>query len=101
MRKSGIAAVIVSGATASIIGLAAPAVAAPSGPGSAAQTISELQADGYTVTAPQFAEGALAADVARLRQVGHTFTRTDTGVAGAGDSLATTVTSKTVYVDVK
>src|SRR6266849_832382 len=31
--------------------------------------IESLQADGYTVTAPQFPEPALAADVARLRQV--------------------------------
>ena len=31
--------------------------------------IERLQADGYHVTAPQFAESALAADVARLRQV--------------------------------
>src|SRR6476619_1522105 len=31
--------------------------------------IQSLQADGYTVTAPQFPETSLAADVARLRQV--------------------------------
>jgi pimeloyl-ACP methyl ester carboxylesterase len=31
--------------------------------------IQALQADGYTVTAPQFPETSLAADVARLRQV--------------------------------
>src|SRR5437667_7168665 len=31
--------------------------------------IERLQADGYTVTAPQFPMAALAADVARLRQV--------------------------------
>jgi pimeloyl-ACP methyl ester carboxylesterase len=31
--------------------------------------IESLQADGYTVTAPQFPETSLAADVARLRQV--------------------------------
>src|ERR1700694_4395286 len=31
--------------------------------------IEALQADGYTVTAPQFPETSLAADVARLRQV--------------------------------
>src|SRR5438034_5938796 len=31
--------------------------------------IERLQADGYTVTAPQFPLTALAADVARLRQV--------------------------------
>ena len=33
--------------------------------------IERLQADGYTVTAPQFPESTLAADVARLRQVLH------------------------------
>src|SRR5712675_1927030 len=31
--------------------------------------IERLQADGYNVTAPQFPETSLAADVARLRQV--------------------------------
>jgi pimeloyl-ACP methyl ester carboxylesterase len=31
--------------------------------------IEHLQADGYHVTAPQFPESSLAADVARLRQV--------------------------------
>src|SRR5947207_7587108 len=31
--------------------------------------IERLQADGYNVTAPQFPESSLAADVARLRQV--------------------------------
>src|ERR1700742_2032939 len=31
--------------------------------------IEQLQASGYTVTAPQFPESSLAADVARLRQV--------------------------------
>ena len=33
--------------------------------------IERLQADGYTVAAPQFPESSLAADVARLRQVLH------------------------------
>ncbi len=33
------------------------------------EVIESLQADGYTVTAPQFPEASLAADVARLRQV--------------------------------
>src|SRR3984893_17606080 len=33
------------------------------------EVIESLQADGYTVTAPQFAETSLAADVKRLRQV--------------------------------
>jgi pimeloyl-ACP methyl ester carboxylesterase len=33
--------------------------------------IGRLQSDGYTVTAPQFPESSLAADVARLREVLH------------------------------
>ena len=36
---------------------------------SRAAVIERLQADGYHVTAPQFPESSLAADVARLRQV--------------------------------
>ncbi|MDT5162741.1 MAG: hypothetical protein QOC90_3051, partial [Mycobacterium sp.] len=32
---------------------------------------------------------------------GQTFSRTDTGLPGAGDDIYTTVTDKTVYVDVK
>jgi hypothetical protein len=32
---------------------------------------------------------------------GQTFSRTDTGVPGAGNDISTTVTRKTVYVDVK
>jgi hypothetical protein len=31
---------------------------------------------------------------------GQTFSRTDSGVPGAADDLVTTVTNKTVYVDV-
>lgn len=45
--------------------------------------IERLQADGYTVTAPQFPESSLAADVARLRQV---LDRQDGPVIVAGHS---------------
>jgi pimeloyl-ACP methyl ester carboxylesterase len=45
--------------------------------------IERLQADGYTVTAPQFPESSLAADVARLRQV---LARQDGPVVVAGHS---------------
>jgi phosphohistidine phosphatase len=40
--------------------------------------------------------------VGRLRSdPGQTFSRTDSGVPGAGNDVITTVTNKTVYVDVK
>ena len=42
MKKFGIAAAMVTGGAAAIIGLAAPAAAAPTGPGNAQQTINEL-----------------------------------------------------------
>jgi pimeloyl-ACP methyl ester carboxylesterase len=45
--------------------------------------IERLQADGYTVTAPQFPESSLGADVARLRQV---LDRQDGPVVVAGHS---------------
>ncbi|MFG1934743.1 hypothetical protein ACGFK1_29510 [Mycobacterium sp. NPDC048908] len=101
MKKFGIAASIVGGTAAAIIGLAAPAAAAPSGPGSAAQTINELQADGYTVIVNRIGTTPLDQATVVAVRPGQTFSRTDTGVAGAGNDIFTTVTDKTVYVDVK
>lgn len=101
MKKFGIAAAIVSGAAAAVIGLAAPAVAAPTGPGNAQQTISELQSEGYTVIVNRIGTAPLdEANVVAVRP-GQTYSRTDTGVPGAGNDIHTTVIDKTVYVDVK
>jgi hypothetical protein len=98
---SGLAATIAGGLAAAIIGLAAPAAAAPTGPGDAQQTISELQAQGYTVIVNR--TGAVPLDQATVVAVrpGQTYSRTDSGVPGAGNDLHTTVTNKTVYVAVK
>ncbi len=99
MKKIGLATAIAGGLTAAILGLAAPATAAPSGPGNAQDTIKELQADGYNVIVNRVGATPLdQATVVAVRQ-GQTFSRTDSG--NPGDSLATTITSKTVYVDVK
>ena len=43
MKKFGFAATIVGGLAAAIIGLAAPAAAAPTGPGNAQQTIASCR----------------------------------------------------------
>ena len=101
MKKFGFAATIVGGLAAAIIGLAAPAAAAPTGPGNAQQTISELQAQGYTVTVNRV--GTVPLDKATVVAVrpGQTYSRTDSGVPGAGNDISTTVTNKTVYLDVK
>lgn len=49
MKKFGLAIAVAGGVTAAVIGLAAPAGAAPSGAGNAQQTVSKLESEGYTV----------------------------------------------------
>ena len=100
MRKFGFAAAIASGLAAAILGLAAPAEAAPTGPGNAQQTISELQAQGYNVIVNRIGNTPLEAATVVAVRPGQTFSRTDSGVPGAGHDVVTTVIDKTVYVDV-
>ena len=101
MNELGFAAAMAGALAAAIIGLAAPASAAPTGPGNAQQTINELQAQGYTVIVNRI--GAAPLDQAAVVAVrpGQTYSRTDTGSPGAGNDIHTTVTDRTVYVDVK
>jgi hypothetical protein len=99
MKKFGFATVVASGLAAAVIGFAAPAVAAPSGPGSAQDTISQLESQGYKVIVNRVGSTPLdQASVVAVRH-GQTYSRTDSG--NPGDDLLTTVTDKTVYVDVK
>jgi hypothetical protein len=79
--------------------LAAPAVAAPSGPGNAQETINDLKADGYNVIVNRVGGTPLEQASVLAVRPGQTYSRTDSG--NPGDSLETTVTNKTVYVDVK
>jgi hypothetical protein len=74
--------------------------AAPSGPGSAAQTVSTLQAKGFHVILNKTGTAPLDSCVATAVRPGTTFAREDSGAPGAGGSIVETVTSKTVYVDV-
>ena len=92
---------LAAGALASAaIGLAGTASAAPSGPSPVDDTISQLQAQGFQVLVSRVDSAAV--DQCKLNAVrpGQTFSRTDSGVPGAQDDLVTTVTDKTVYVDV-
>jgi hypothetical protein len=87
---------------ATALGLTAAADAAPSGPGSVDATINELRAQGFDVivnrtgTAPQE-----QCTVSAVRP-GQTFSRSDTGsgLPGSAFDIVTTVTAKTVYVDI-
>jgi hypothetical protein len=99
MTKFGFATVLTGGLAATILGLAAPADAAPTGPGNAQQTINELQADGYNVIVNRVGTTPLEQATVVAVRPGQTYSRTDSGTPG--DSLETTVTGKTIYVDVK
>jgi hypothetical protein len=101
MNTFGVATTVATGLAAAIIGLAAPAAAAPTGPGNAQQTISELQGQGYTVIVNRLGTAPLDQATVVAVRPGQTYSRTDTGVPGAGNDIHTTVTDKTVYVDVK
>lgn len=99
MKKFGFATVAASALAAATIGLAAPALAAPTGPGNAEQTIEQLQSQGYNVIVNRLGNTPLdQANVVGVRE-GQTYTRTDR--SGPGDDVRTRVTGKTVYVDVK
>lgn len=99
MKNFAFATVVASGLAAAVLGFAAPALAAPSGPGSAQDTISKLEAQGYNVIVNHVGTTPLdQASVVSVRP-GQTYSRTDSG--NPGDDLLTTVIDKTVYVDVK
>src|SRR3954454_11771883 len=81
------------------LALGASGTAPPSGPSPVDATISQLQARGFNVIVSRVDTAAVDCTVSAVRP-GRTFSRTDSGVPGADDDLVTTVTNKTVYVDV-
>lgn len=82
--------------TTAAMGFAHPALAAPSGP-SVDRTVSGLKADGYNVIVNRTGDAPLAQCSVNAVRPGQETSRTDSG--NPGDALATTVISKTVYVD--
>jgi hypothetical protein len=76
------------------------AAAAPTGPVTADDTVSALQAGGFHVILNK--TGTAPLDQCTVTEVrpGQTFQRVDSGAPGAGSGIVTTVTAKTVYVDV-
>lgn len=102
MKKFGFAATAVSGLAAALIGLAAPASAAPSGPDNAQQTIGQLRSQGYTVIVNRLGSSPLdQAEVVAVRP-GQTYSHVNAGapIIGGHDNY-TTVRDRIVYVDVK
>ena len=99
MNKSPITALTASVLSAAGLTLAATAAAAPTGQSSVDQAVNQLKADGYTVIVNKV--GAASVDQCTVAAVrpGQTYSRTDSGTPGAQDNIYTTVTGKTVFVD--
>jgi hypothetical protein len=95
------AIVAVSAATlaSAALVLAGVANAAPAGPGPVDQTVTQLQSDGYQVVVNKVGTAPLSNCTMGAVRPGQTYSRTDSGAPGAQDDLVTTVTEKTVYVD--
>jgi hypothetical protein len=99
--KSFTLPVIAAGAiVTAALGSASTASAAPSGNVDASETVSQLQASGFDVIVNKVGTAPLDECVVSAVRPGQTYARMDSGVAGAMDDIVTTVTAKTVYVDV-
>lgn len=105
MTKYGITTAAAAALTAGVLGLAAPAAAAPTGTGNAQDTITALEARGYTVIVNRLSQVSLVdANVVSLG-VGPTFTHTesingDNSYTGYDRQFAPD-NMKTVYVNVR
>ena len=91
---------LTAGALSAAALLMAPtAAAAPSGPLSVEQTVNQLRAEGYTVIVNKV--GAAPVDQCTVAAVraGQSYGRSDSGTPGAQDDIHTTLTGKTVFVD--
>jgi hypothetical protein len=92
---------VIAGAMAiAALGLAGAAGAAPSGAVDASQTVSQLEASGFDVIVNKLGTTPLDQCVVSAVRPGQTYSRMDSGAPGAMDDIVTTVTAKTVYVDV-
>lgn len=106
MRSFTIPAVVCAGLSAAVVGLAAPAVAAPTGAGDAEQTIAALESRGYTVIVNRLSDNPL--DQAAVVSVGEgpTFSHTESGVRNRDDYTGhdrqfAPMNESTIYVTVR
>nr|WP_135451536.1 hypothetical protein [Mycobacterium sp. DL99] len=98
MRKVAFTTIAAAGLVAATFGLASPAAAAPSGVGTAQDTIDSLRAQGYAVIVHKVGDAPLSQCTVGTAKPGHTYSRTDSGAPGAKNDLATTVVAKTIDI---
>jgi hypothetical protein len=86
-----------SAAASAAVALAAVATAAPTGPSQVDNTVRSLEAEGYHVIVNRTGGAALSDCTVSAVRPGQIHSTTD---SRGGSSINTTVTSRTVYVDV-
>ena len=107
MKNLGFATITATALAAGVLGLAAPALAAPTGAGNAQDTISSLQDQGYKVIVNRQSNAPLSeASVVSIGE-GATFAHTNTNNGNQGgygpnaDNQFAPQNTKTIYVNVK
>ncbi|WP_199254413.1 hypothetical protein [Mycolicibacterium mengxianglii] len=106
MKNLGFATIAASALTAGFLGLAAPALAAPTGAGNAQDTISSLQQQGYKVIVNRLSNAPLAQSSVVSVGQGATFSHSDQNAKNnqsytGYDRQFAPENTKTVYVNVK
>ncbi|WP_319453365.1 MULTISPECIES: hypothetical protein [unclassified Mycobacterium] len=98
MKKLTQYAITAAASVATALGLAAPAMAAPSGPSNALETVKSLEAQGYNVVTNKLGSAPLDQSAVIAVRQGQDVTH---HVAQPGEAGATEVVRyRTVYVDI-
>jgi hypothetical protein len=97
MKRYVILGITATTMTTAAMALAAAAAAAPTGPSQVDDTIRTLEASGYNVIINRSGAAPLSQCTVNAVRPGQTHSTTD---SRGGSSINTTITSKTVYVDV-
>ena len=100
MMNFGLTALAAGTLASAALGLSSTANAAPSALSSAESTVSQLKSQGYHVVVNRVGTAPLDQCTIQAVRPGQTYSRTDSGVPGSHNDVITTVTNKTVYVDV-
>ena len=102
MKNLLVTSITAGALVAAALGLTTTANAAPAGPSSVDATIDQLRAQGFNVIANRTGIAPVEQCTISSVRPGQTFSRSDTGsgLPGSAFDIVTTVTSKTVYVEI-
>jgi len=100
MKSITLATAAAAGLTAAVLGLAAPAAAAPSG-SDAQQTISQLEADGNRVIVNRLSDTPLSQAIVVAVQPGPALRGTVPNTGYNDDNRQDVVTGQVYYVDIR